>query len=255
MSVVARLLPIVTVLLLLLGATAHADRAAELRRAEQQLADGAHEDAAAAATALLEDPQLQRAERAQAHRIRGLALFHAGRRDEAEAAMRAYLTLEPDAHLDPALVPPEAVVFFESVRTRYAGELRIARPRPKRRRLVALNFLPPLGQFQNGDRTKGWILAGAGTVLLATNLTTYVMLASSCESDLTCTRDPSSARALRVVNLASGLALLGLWGYGVIDGLVGYQRAGRAEAPRPWALAPIVGWGRETVGLEAVFSF
>lgn len=239
-------------------APAWADRAGELRAAEQLLADGSHAEAGDAAASLLLDPALLPAERAQAQRIRGLALFYQGKNDEAEAAMREYLRLEPEAHLNPALVQPEAVVFFESVRTRYAGEILTVKPRPRRKRSLALNFLPPFGQFQNGDRTKGWLIAGGGVVLLAANLTTYAMLSSSCDSsNLTCDRDPSSARTLRVVNLASGAMFLALYGYGVIDGLVHFRGEDRkpGEVARPWSVSPILGWGPEPMGVQAAFSF
>jgi hypothetical protein len=246
----------VLALLLVWSGRARADHAAALIHADGLLADGAAADAEAAAGGLLGDPSLTPGERAQAHRIRGLALFRLERHPEAEAELRAYLRLDPDAHLDPALVPPEDVIFFERVRTRHAGELRIARPRPKRKRYAALSFLPPLGQFQNGDTARGWMIAGAGAALLAGNVATYAMLRSSCAPDLTCDRDPASARRLRAVNLGSGVLLIGLWGYGVVDGLLGHRRAERREeARRSWAIVPVLGGGREPVGATASFSF
>jgi hypothetical protein len=146
---------------------------------------------------------------------------------DAERELLAYLTLDLDARLDPAVTPPEAVTFFEDVRARHAAELRALRPRP--RRWAALNLLPPWGQFQNGNRTRGWVIAGTGVVLLATNLGSYAALRSWCdESDRTCDGEGSRsdrARRMRVVNLVSGAGLLAVYAYGVIDGFVGYTRA------------------------------
>jgi hypothetical protein len=168
--------------------------------------------------------------RAEAHRIYGLALFLLGLRAESEAALLAYLKLEPDAHLDPALVPPDALVFFEDVRARHAGELIQRRPRPRAKKSWALNLLPPFGQFQNGDRAKGWILAISGVALLAANLTTYAMLTSMCSSEERACDDPGTARTLRAVNITSGVALVGVYLYGVVDGYIGYGRARREQS-------------------------
>jgi hypothetical protein len=242
----------IAVAILLLPAVARADRAADLREADRLLADGSYDRAEAAAGAIALDPATLPAERAQAQRIRGLSLFFLGRRDDAEQALRAYLGLEPDAHLDPALVPPEAVVFFEEVRARHAGEVRAAKPRPKKKRWIALNFLPAVGQFQNGQPVKGAIIGGVEAALLATNVTTYAMLKSSCNANLTCDRDTSSARTLRTLNLVSAGLFVGVYAYGVIDGLVGYRIRERAEsAPPPVrvGVVPTAGGALFTLGV------
>jgi hypothetical protein len=101
-----------------------------------------------------------------------------------------------------------------------------------------LNFLPPLGQIQNGDRGKAWVLGGLELALLATNVSTYAMLKSSCRDDLTCDRDPSSARRMRTINLVSGGLLAGVWLYGVIDGYVGHGRALSRERALRMAIVP-----------------
>jgi hypothetical protein len=197
--------------------------AAVLADAQARLAEAAYAEAAALAgrVAAADVPVAYRAEAA---RVRGLSLFFTGDRGGAEAALLQYLRLVPDAHLDPALVAPDAVVFFEEVRTRHAGELLVLRPRPERRRYWVLNLLPPFGQFQNGDRVRGWVLAGAEVALLAANVTTYVLLRSSCAGDLTCGGDPSTNRTLQTINVASGIVLAATWAVGVVDGFIGYKR-------------------------------
>jgi hypothetical protein len=55
------------------------------------------------------------ADKAEANRLLGLALFFTGDRAGAESAFVRYLELDSAAALDPALVPPEAVVFFSQV--------------------------------------------------------------------------------------------------------------------------------------------
>src|SRR5438270_10051108 len=64
------------------------------------------------------------ADLAEAHRLAGLAAFFAQNTAGAEQHFLAYLKLDLDGRLDPALVPPEAVTFFEDVRARHAAELR-----------------------------------------------------------------------------------------------------------------------------------
>jgi hypothetical protein len=225
-------------LVVLAAAPARADRAGDLAAANRLLLEGNHEQARALAARVTLEPGLLPAERAEAHRIHGLALFYLGRRADAEGALRAYLELEPDAHLDPALHPPEAVVFLEEVRTRHAGALRIARPLPRRKRIAWLNLLPPAGQFQNGDTTKAWILGGIEVALLAINVSTYAMLTSSCKTDLTCDRDPSASRRMRTINLVSGGLLAGVYAYGVIDGYLGHGRITARERAVRVAVLP-----------------
>jgi hypothetical protein len=212
-----------------LGATAAAqpgmsrDPATILRAAD---AEGAAGDwtRASALVASLDLARLDRADLAEARRLRGLAAFFAGDTAAADRELFAWLQLDLDARLDPAVTPPEAVTFFEGVRTRHEAELRALRPKHTS---SALNLFPPLGQFQNGDRTKGWIIAGAGVVLLAADIGSYAMLRHWCSStDLTCDLGgdrAGSARTMRTANLISGSALVALYVYGVVDGYWNYR--------------------------------
>jgi hypothetical protein len=219
-----------------------------LAAAQARFGAGEYATAAAMAGPLTRDPDVPRAIRAEALRIYGLSLFFLELRADAEDALVAHLRLEPDAHLDPAQVPPEAIVFFEDVRARHAGAVAKARPRVRRFHSPWLALLPPWGQFQNGDRTKGWIIGVAEVVFLAANLTTFAMLSSMCsDADKTCT-DPDNARALQTVNLVSGSLLIATVAYAVIDGLVGYrapdpERGTLTIAPTSGGAAVVLTWG------------
>jgi hypothetical protein len=205
-----------------------------LEAAAAALQAGDHARAAALAGPVARSPiDLDRADRAEAWRLLGLSLFFLGRLEDAEQAFLACLKLDLDARLDPSLVPPEALTFFEDVRARHAAELRRLKPPP--RRYFVLSVLPPFGQFQNGDRRKGWILAGAETAALATHVASYLMLRRWCSTeDRTCEGHVDGARTMRDVNLYSGIAFIGLVTYGVIDGLAGYRRqTARLESPAP----------------------
>ena len=181
----------------------------------------------ARATPVARDPRQRAADRAEAHRLLGLAAFAQGRVVDADRELFAYLQLDLDGHLDPHLYPPETVAYFESVRGHHAAELRALRPRPAR--TVLLNFLPPFGQFQNRQRTKGWAIAGLGGALLVTNIATYAIVRRWCdEDDGTCEVDGRSRRptadTLLDLNRITGVAAIAVYAYGVIDGFRHYQR-------------------------------
>jgi hypothetical protein len=215
--------------------------AAILRDASAALDAGEHQRAADLARGVLANPDVPTPDRAEAYRLFGLASFFLERFPDAEEAFLAYLKIEVDGRLDPAVVPPEAIVFFEDVRARHAAELRKYRPGPERRRYRALNLLPPAGQFQNGQPTKGWIVAGLGGLSLATNIGSYVVLRRWCnESTGVCRSNgesrTESARTMRTVNTTAGLVFIGTALYGMYDGF----RHFRPNRPRARASVQIV---------------
>jgi hypothetical protein len=173
------------------------------------------------------DGNVSSADHAEAHRLLGIAEFYRQRYDNAEAHFHAYLRIELDGQLDIGLFAPDVVQFFDNVKAKHAAELRALRPRA--RRWAVLNFVPPAGQFQNRQKTKAWVLGGLGATLLATNITTYVMLDRWCDDvDRTCESGSESradrARTWQKVNSATGVALIGLYVYGVVDGFRNYRR-------------------------------
>ena len=201
----------------------------------------------ARATPVARDPRQRAADRAEARRLLGLAAFAEGRVDDADREFFAYLQLDLDGRLDPHLYPPETVAYFESVRGRHAAELRALRPRPAR--TLLLNLLPPFGQFQNQQRTKGWVIAGLGGALLATNLATYALVRSWCdEDDGTCevdgrSRRPTADRLLQL-NRVAGIAAIGVYAYGVIDGFRHYRRRPQVViTPPPVGEGAMIGIG------------
>ncbi len=162
-------------------------------------------------------------DRAEAFRLRGLAEFFQNQQAVAERDFVAYLRLDVDGHLDPALYPPEAINFFNDVRARHAAELRRA---PKRYAVLAL--LPPFAQFQNGERTKGWVITGLLGAFAATNVTTYFLLRAWChDSGDTCDASGkdhfTAAQHLEAINIAAGVGLILTYAYGVYDGVSGYR--------------------------------
>jgi hypothetical protein len=190
--------------------------------------------------------QLAGPDLAEAHRLVGIAAFFAQQIPSAEQHVLAFLRIELDGRLDPALYPPDVVAFFNDVASRHGAELRALRAPPKRRTWL-YTLVPPVGQFQNGDNTKGYILGGLLGVLLITNLTTYAYLRSWCDhtdgpagGGLTCSDGPDgrdgtrAAERLRPFNIASGVGFWLVYAYGVYDGIRGYRRISREQELRPY---------------------
>ena len=186
------------------------------------------------------DAAVTSADHAEAHRLLGIAEFYRGHYDVAEGHFHAYLKIDLDGQLDIGLHAPDVVQFFDNVRAKHAAELRALRPRT--RRWAVLNLVPPAGQFQNKQPVKAWVLGGLGATLLAANIGTYVMLERWCDDvDRTCESDTesraASARTLKKVNSAAGVALIGLYIYGVIDGYRHYRRASATVTVTPMAVS------------------
>lgn len=246
----------ILVALLVWAGTAFAQTPAErLRDGNAAAAQGEWQRVSALVQPLLAG-QLSQADLAEAHRLAGLAAFFQNQRDVAEQHFVAYLRIDLDGRLDPALYPPEVVNFFNDVRALHDAELR--KRRPKSRRYWLLNLIPPGGQIQNGERTKAYVIGGLLGAFAITNVTTFLVLRSWCTevsgsngSSVTCDEGSdhsSSATTLRVVNIASGIGMILTYGYGVYDGVKGYRRT---ETIQPY-VAP-AGGGGGVVGVFGAF--
>jgi hypothetical protein len=223
------------VLVVALRAVAAADPDSALRAANDAAVAGDWLRVEELVTPLLAPSgSLTRVDRAEADRLAGLAAFFTRRPDDAERDFVAYLALELDGHLDPALYPPEVVNFFNDVRARHASELHAIKPPAKRSWPLAL--VPPLAQLQNGDRTKAIVVGVLLGGFLATNVATYLVLRSWCHNpDGTCdasgTNHFQGAQALQAWNVFAGVGFIATYAYGVWDGVRGYRQTSRELAP------------------------
>jgi hypothetical protein len=138
----------------------------------------------------------------QAHRMLGVASLFENDTEGARREFRKLLELRPDYRFDPLLDPPRVVDFFnlvvkdeeaelaaiEAKRRRREEEL-LARQRREAERLraqqaivlrydhhsYAVNFLPfGAGQFQNGQRRKGYAFLASETVLGGVSVAAFV---------------------------------------------------------------------------------
>lgn len=256
----------------LLLAALLATPATDLKRAKDRYEFGAWADAAGAVRQVFAQyPDLPEAQAVEAWRILGLAEYQLGDQSAARDAFIQLLSVNPDYALDPFLVPPNIVDFFDRVKREAEPQLQPLRERKKqlreqerlaeeaRRKLLAeeaarsgppaklvivqervyaINFLPfGAGQFQNGDLTKGTIIAVAQVVFGAVNIGA-ILLHNSIAQDTSrycyssnvpgCSNPPISnsdrqlLQNIDVVKYVSAGLFWGVYAYGVTDSLVHY---------------------------------
>jgi hypothetical protein len=137
-------------------------------------------------------------EAVQAHRMLGVSYLFENQPDDARREFRKLLELRPDYRFDPLLDPQRVVDFFNQVvkeeesaiaaieaRRRQREQEVAARRQREAARLVApggppivyerrsyaINFVPfGAGQFQNGQRRKGWMFLGVEAGLAAVSV-------------------------------------------------------------------------------------
>jgi len=256
----------------LLLALALATPDADLKRARDRYEFGAYADAAGAVRdTLSRNPDLPEPLSIEAWRILGLAEYQLGDRNASRVAFVHLLSIDPDQTLDPFLVPPPIVDFFDRVRLESEPELAPLRERKKqlkeqerladeaRRRLLAeeqvrsgppskivlvqehiylLNFLPfGVGQFQNGDNTKGIIIAVSQVVLGAINIGAIfahnaiaddpsrrcsVSTPNNCSNPPIPDSDRALLQNIDIVKYVSAGLFWGVYVYGVADSLIHY---------------------------------
>lgn len=203
-----------------------------------------------------------------ARRVLGVAYLFEKKSSEAQAEFRKLLQIDPDYHFDPLLDPPEVVDFFNGVRKEYSKEL--AQLEAKRRDMekareryreecekarggptviekrvgrnsFAVNLIPfGAGQFQNGQRNKGWAFLAAESALgaasiaaFATNLAVYGLNPKrSCRHEAVATAcapgdidhtDENRSHLLTQVQVATGAAFFAAVAWGIADAIYFYR--------------------------------
>jgi hypothetical protein len=186
-----------------------------------------------------------------AREMLGLAHFYTGANAKAENEFTKLLYLRPRHRLDPFLVPPAAVAFFDQIWNEPAMKARLekiekeraeaAKPVKKpprtlvrkiylerdqvsRSRLLA--FLPfGLGQFQNGDTVKGILLATGGGLSLSANIVCYSLLvALANDNGKYAEGDVDLAEGLKIGQYVSLGIFAATWIYGVIDANIYFEQ-------------------------------
>jgi tetratricopeptide (TPR) repeat protein len=233
----------------------------------------------------------------QAHRMLGVAHLFQGQPDEAKREFHKLLELRPDYRFDPLLDPQQVVDAFNAVVKEEETEISAIELRRKRRdaevaarlqreaRLhpsitapvyyerhsYLLNFVPfGVGQFQNGQRRKGWLFFGVETALgaisvgaLTANFALYganpyrkcmAVAPGPCPpADIDHSQEDSSRTLLRLQLVSGGLFFAAaIWG--VIDAVRHYQRDVLMTEPVTPAPPPLQ-VGLSPYGLSAALRF
>jgi tetratricopeptide (TPR) repeat protein len=238
----------------------------------------------------------------QAHRMLGVAYLYTNRPEDAKREFHKLLELRPDYRFDPLLDPQPVVDAFNAVVKEEEAEIaaietrrrerdqELAARRQREARLHAapaavvvyerhsylLNFVPfGAGQFQNGQRKKGWLflgieggLAAVSVGAFAANFALYGLaprrgclipqptgmngLPQACPADQVDHGPEQTSRDLLRVQLVSGGLFFAAAIWGVIDAVRHYQRDVRLATPSaPGALR--VGLGPD--GISATLRF
>jgi hypothetical protein len=239
----------------------------------------------------------------QAHRMLGVAYLFQGQLEEAKREFHKLLELRPDYRFDPLLDPQQVVDAFNAVVKEEETEISAIEMRRKRRdaevaarlqreaRLhpptatavyyerhsYLLNFVPfGAGQFQNGQRKKGWLFLGVEAALAAVSvgaLTTNFALYGAnpyrkcvAQSGTTASADPcpagsaidrsqeNSSRTLLHLQLVSGGLFFAAALWGVVDAVRHYQRDVLLTEPVTPAPPPLQ-VGLTPYGLSAALRF
>jgi hypothetical protein len=203
----------------------------------------------------------------EAHRMLGIAHLFEKQNDLAAQEFRKLLQLRPDYRFDALLDPPQVVDFFNGVLHDYEGEL--AKIEAKRRQAeieerrqrealerarngptvvekryvrnsFTINFIPfGAGQFQNGQRRKGWVflisesaLAAVSVGAMATNFALYGFrphrpcMANTNVAGSTCVPDPTDenrSRTLTRIQVASGGLFFAVAAWGIADAIMHFR--------------------------------
>ncbi len=170
-------------------------------------------------------------ERADALRFLGIGLYLTGRIEGSRVAFTELLRLRPETYLDPTITRPEVVAFFGMLKRdndhRLAMEHRANLPNP------VWNLLPPAGQFNNGDRHRGWVLAGALGLSFTTAVVTKVWLLSSEQGNHTFGDATETATTMRTINRWSVGVFAVAYVAGVIDGFLRHGNAPTNSSANP----------------------
>jgi hypothetical protein len=187
----------------------------------------------------------------EAHEMLGACSVDTGRTEEAKGEFEKALQIDPTSHLDPSFFTVGAQHLFDETRSdleaRRAKEAEIRKLQEERERLQKIrenlvavethhyyqNFLPfGLGQFQNGEQTKGYLFAAGQGVALSGSLGIWLYLVRTYGVNCPhCVKldDADSVLHLQEAQVGLGAVAIGLYIYSVIDAVRHYKAQVRLD--------------------------
>lgn len=226
-------------------ATAWATPAEDLERSRQSFRSGDFETAQPLLNFLLyPTPRLARTDDLlEAHILLGACGFETGDRAMAKREFEQALYLSADLTLEPLLFSVDVVRFFEETkaalgerRRRNAERRALAEERERLRkyreslivyevRPFYVNFVPfGAGQFQNGDRTKGLLIASSQAVAFVASAGIFVYLVRKYGyNGRVPPEDADNVLLLQQIEIGAGAAWWTVYIVGLVDSLVHYK--------------------------------
>jgi tetratricopeptide (TPR) repeat protein len=224
----------------------------ELQAARESFLPGDYKAAIGKFTALLyPTSRLAKASSiAEAHLLLGVSFFETGEREGASREFEEALFLDESLSLDADLFSAEAVRFFDEKKAELKGKAedsaekeRLARREQALNRALQnmvvlekrrywVNFMPfGAGQFQNGERNKGFAFFVGEAVLGGTSvgLWSYQVIKYGFRGKVP--RDEvDTVNTLQVMQIGSGALFYALMAWGIVDSLSHYEHAVKREA-------------------------
>lgn len=171
----------------------------------------------------------------EAHTTLGLILHARNEPLEAREQFAAALSLDPALELDPLLVSPKTMEFFEEIKAEGIGgnradqtpTLRYVRVRDLRPAATLRSLaVPGWGQLYKGERAKGWTFVGLWSAAVAGTVAAHILRADARQAYLDAT-DPDEiagqfdtfARWHQTRN-AFAVGATVVWGAAALDALV-----------------------------------
>jgi hypothetical protein len=235
-----------------LVAPAYAAPAEQLAEAREAVRLGRYDEAIPVLTTLLyPNAQLSvRADLVEAHVLLGVAHFEKGSRADARRELDEALFLDDSIALDPLLFSEEAIAFLEERKQIFRERARreeethkLAEERARLRQILEnmivierkpyyINFVPfGAGQFQNGHDGKGIFFFVSQSVLGGTSAGLWVWQVGKYGYNGTVpAEEVGTVRVVQQVQIAAGVACLGLMVTGIIDSLIHYESTTRRPA-------------------------
>ena len=233
--------------------------------AYQQLDYATAADSARAALDAFE--AYSRDELAQIHTILGLIEYSQNQPQDARDQFTAALSLNPNLTLDPLMVSPKILTFFEEVQAEFSrlqGDDKAASDAVRyvivedRRSEAALRsmVLPGWGQIHKGDRTKGRVLLGLWGTMVGSTVAAHLLRANA-ERDYKAATTPSVALdrydTFNTWHQTRNALLLGaatVWAYSYIDALM---TGGASRERNAFVVAPAISSGQMHFSLRLHF--
>ncbi len=192
---------------------------------------------------------------ADAYEMLGLSHFFLGQKAEAKTYFERLIQFRPDHELNPIVVPPEAVVFYEELREQLADEIKRRREELRRQqeaedarrrrdslvvyeRRLNSRFVASMpfgiGQFQNDQAGLGAVFLG--TELLASGLSVgfYLAVQDLRDADGSFPRsDVTRAKSLYQAQLISGGIAVALIIAGIVQAHYAFDEDAGLHEVRP----------------------